>query len=290
VADLPAAGADKALLAEAMVGRSVAPARRAATVPGDVVCTLRGATVQGGGARPLLDAVDLDVRAGEVVAIAGVSGNGQATLADVLCGERVLNAGTLHIAGLALRARPRDFIEAGIARVPEDRHAVGVVGDLALWENAVLERHAGREFSRAGWLKRGAAMDFARRLIERFDVRGTEGGGVHTTTRRLSGGNMQKLILGRALSTAERPPFIVANQPTWGLDIGAVAYVHQQLLDAAAAGSAVLVISEDLDEVFALAHRIAVMHQGRLSPAQPTAEWTMARIGLAMAGTEHAAA
>jgi general nucleoside transport system ATP-binding protein len=290
VAELPAAGADKALLAEAMVGRSVAPARRAATTPGAVVCALHGATVRGTGARPLLDGVDLEVRAGEVVAIAGVSGNGQATLADVLCGERALDAGTLHLSGQPLRARPRDFIEAGIARVPEDRHAVGVVGDLALWENAVLERHAGREFSRAGWLKRGAAMAFARGLVERFDVRGTEGSGVHTTTRRLSGGNMQKLILGRALSTTQRPPLIVANQPTWGLDIGAVAYVHQQLLDAAAAGSAVLVISEDLDEVFALAHRIAVMHQGRLSPAQPTPEWTMARIGLAMAGTEHAAA
>ena len=292
VADLPAAGADadKAMLAEAMVGRSVAPASRTATLPGEVVCTLRGATVQGGGARPLLHALDLDVRAGEVVAVAGVSGNGQAVLADLLCGEQALNAGTLHIAGQALRARPRDFVEAGIARVPEDRHAVGVVGDLALWENAVLERHCSREFSRAGWLKRGAAMDFARGLIERFDVRGTEGGGVHTTTRRLSGGNMQKLILGRALSAAVRPPLIVANQPTWGLDIGAVAYVHQQLLDAAASGSAVLVISEDLDEVFALADRIAVMHQGRLSLARPAAEWTMAGIGLAMAGAEHAAA
>jgi len=290
VADLPAAGADKALLAEAMVGRSVAPARRAATAPGAVVCTLRGATLQGGGARPLLDALDLDVRAGEVVAIAGVSGNGQAALADLLCGEKALSAGTFTIAGRALRARARDFVEAGIARVPEDRHAVGVVGDLALWENAVLERHGGPEFSKAGWLRRGAAMDFARSLIERFDVRGTEGGGVHTTTRRLSGGNMQKLILGRALSAARRPPLIVANQPTWGLDIGAVAYVHQQLLDAAAAGSAVLVISEDLDEVFALADRIAVMHQGRLSAARPAADWTMSRIGLAMAGAEHAPA
>jgi general nucleoside transport system ATP-binding protein len=290
VADLPAAGADKAQLAEAMVGRSVAPAHRATTEPGDVVCALRDATVQGGGARPLLHALDLDVRAGEVVAVAGVSGNGQATLAELLCGERALDAGTLHIAGKALRARPRDFIDAGIARVPEDRHAVGLVGDLALWENAVLDRHNSREFARAGWLKRGAAMDFARRLIERFDVRGTEAGGVHTTTRRLSGGNMQKLILGRALSAAERPPFIVANQPTWGLDIGAVAYVHQRLLDAAAAGSAVLVISEDLDEVFALADRIAVMHQGRLCPARPSAEWTMAGIGLAMTGAEHAAA
>jgi len=122
-------------------------------------------------------------------------------------------------------------------------------------------------------------------------VRGTEGLGVDTPTRALSGGNMQKLILGRALSgapgaqgAAAAPRLIVANQPTWGLDVGAVAYVHQQLLDACAAGSAVLLISEDLDEIFALADRIAVMHHGRLTPARPAAQWTLASIGLAMAG------
>jgi ABC-type uncharacterized transport system ATPase subunit len=181
-----------------------------------------------------------------------------------------------------------------VARVPEDRHAVGVVGDLALWENAVLERHTDPAFAhRGGILKRGSAIAYAQQLVQRFDVRGTEGSGVQMATRRLSGGNMQKLILGRVLfapspdgapAKPTPPPLIIANQPTWGLDIGAVAYVHQQLLDAAAAGSAVLVISEDLDEVFALADRIAVMHHGRLGPALPRADWTLARIGLAMAG------
>ncbi len=298
VAVLPAAGADKALLAQAMVGRSVAPAERhaahepgavqAAGLRGAVVCELRGATLDGPGPRPLLDAVDLVLQAGEVVAVAGVAGNGQAALAELLCGERKLAAGTFAIDGQALRARPRDFIQAGVARVPEDRHAVGAVGDLALWENAVLERHADADFAHAGVMKRGAAMAFARRLIERFDLRGTDERGVHTLARRLSGGNLQKLILGRALSAARQPRLIVAHQPTWGLDIGAVAYVHQQLLDAAAAGSAVLVISEDLDEVLALADRIAVMHQGRLTPARPVAEWTLTRIGLAMAGSSEA--
>ncbi len=290
VATLPAAGASKAQLAEAMVGRSVAPARRAAAAaPGRVVCELRDATLTG---PPRLDRVNLAVRAGELVAVAGVSGNGQAALAALLCGELALDAGTLHIDGRPLRARPRNFIEASVARVPEDRHAVGVVAELTLWENAVLERYASPAFARAGVLRRGAAMAFARGLIERFDVRGTEGGGVQTLTRRLSGGNMQKLILGRALSTPTQPLLIVANQPTWGLDIGAVAYVHQRLLDAAAAGSAVLVISEDLDEVFALADRVAVMHHGRLTEAKPLDDWNFTRIGLAMAGAvdEHAAA
>jgi simple sugar transport system ATP-binding protein len=136
-------------------------------------------------------------------------------------------------------------------------------------------------------------MAFARSLVERFDVRGTESAGLATTTRSLSGGNMQKLILGRTLSgdpdMPTTPPLIVANQPTWGLDIGAVAYVHQQLLDACAQGSAVLLISEDLDEVFALADRIAVMHHGRLGAARPARDWTLAAIGLAMAGGEEAA-
>jgi simple sugar transport system ATP-binding protein len=190
----------------------------------------------------------------------------------------------LTIAGQPLAATPRAFVQAGVARVPEDRHAVGVVGDLALWENAVLERYAQPPFARGPLLDRRAAMAFSRRLVRDFDVRGTEGAGVQMATRRLSGGNMQKLILGRVLGRETPPLLVVANQPTWGLDIGAVAYVHQQLLDAAAAGSAVLVISEDLDEVFALADRIAVMHQGHLGPARPTAQWTLAAIGLAMAG------
>ena len=312
VATLPAAGANKAQLAALMVGRSVMPARRGAAAPiGGVVCEIIGGTVHDRGGKPLLDGLNLRVHAGEVVAVAGVSGNGQAALADLLCGERALDAGTLMLGGRPLQPSPRAFVKAGVARVPEDRHAVGVVGDMALWENVVLERYADAAFARNGFMKRGAAMGFATALLGRFDVRGAEARGVQTVTRRLSGGNMQKLILGRVLCAplapgtavgppggrspasggaalglgpADRPVLIVANQPTWGLDIGAVAYVHQQLLDAAAAGSAVLVISEDLDEVFALADRIAVMHHGHLSPAQPTADWTLARIGLAMAG------
>ncbi len=298
VAVLPAAGADKALLAEAMVGRSVPMPRRAAApaAGGTPACELRAATVRAPGGRqgrPWLDGVDLQVQPGEIVAVAGVSGNGQAVLAELLCGQRALDAGSLMVAGQALPPRPRAFVDAGVARVPEDRHAVGVVGDLALWENAVLERYHRPAYARYSVMKRRAAIADAQALVERFDVRGAEAAGVHTVTRRLSGGNMQKLILGRVLMTAgaagadrpvAAPPLIVANQPTWGLDVGAVAYVHQQLLDAAAAGSGVLLISEDLEEVFALADRIAVMHQGRLGAARPVGAWTLASIGLAMAG------
>jgi general nucleoside transport system ATP-binding protein len=269
VADLPAAGADKAMLAEAMVGRAVAPAVRRAHARGDVVAELPG--------------TPLAVRAGEVFAVAGVAGNGQQALADRLCGE---GAGGLVLEGRALAATPRAHVAAGVARIPEDRHAVGVVGDLPLWENAVLERYAQPAFARAGVVRRGAARGFAQSILERFDVRG---GGLDAPARALSGGNMQKLILGRELSGGV-PKLIVANQPTWGLDIGAVAYVHQQLLDAAAAGAAVVLISEDLDEIFALADRIAVIHHGVLGAPRAAGDWTLGDIGLAMSGARPAEA
>jgi simple sugar transport system ATP-binding protein len=252
------------------------------------VCELRDATVHGDGAWPLLDGVTLGLQRGEVLAIAGVAGNGQAALAEVLCGQRPLDAGQVLLQGSPLPRGPRAVVRAGVARIPEDRHAVGAVGDLALWENAVLEQYAEPAFARAGFVRRAAARAYAQDLVTRFDVRGTEGAGLDTVTRQLSGGNMQKLILGRALG-GRTPALVLANQPTWGLDVRAVAYVHQQLLDACAAGAAVLLISEDLDEILALADRIAVMHHGRLTPAEPTERWTLGRIGLAMAGGTHAA-
>jgi ABC-type uncharacterized transport system ATPase subunit len=292
IAVLPAAGADKALLAETMVGRQVQMPQRRPRTPGATVCRLQDATVQSADGRRVLDGVNLELRAGEIVAIAGVAGNGQQALAEALFGLQALSSGRLELNGRIMPAHARDWVRAGVARIPEDRHAVGMVGDLPLWENAMLERYAQPVFSRAGIVKRTAAQAHARRLIERFDVRGTEGQGLETTTRALSGGNMQKLILGRALvgdPSSEQPPtLIVADQPTWGLDIGAVAYVHQQLLDACARGAAMLLISEDLDEIFAIADRVAVLHHGRLSVARPAAEWTLADIGLAMAGAEHA--
>jgi ABC-type uncharacterized transport system ATPase subunit len=295
VADFPTAGADRALLAQAMVGRQVAPAaRRERPPPGAPVCTLEAVTVRGS-ARPLLHGVNLALHAGEVVAVAGVAGNGQHALAGLLHGLRRPDAGTVRLQGRAMPARAGEWVRAGVARIPEDRHAAGVVGDFPLWENAVLERAGEAPFARAGWLRRERAQAHARALVERFDVRGTEDRGLATPVRQLSGGNMQKLILGRALlgnpQAAGVPPLIVADQPTWGLDVGAVAYVHQQLLDAVAQGAALLLISEDLDEVFALADRIAVMYRGGLGEARPAAAWTQQAIGLAMAGEseQHAA-
>jgi general nucleoside transport system ATP-binding protein len=168
--------------------------------------------------------------------------------------------------------------------VPEDRQGVGVIGDLSVWENAIVERCRDRRFGRAGLIDRRSARNHAQRLVERYDVRLAS---IDAPARALSGGNMQKLILGRVL--AEEPRVVLANQPTWGLDVGALAYVHAELLAARSRGAAIVLLSEDLDEVFALADRIAVIHNGQLSPARPASQWTLAELGMALAGAGAAA-
>jgi simple sugar transport system ATP-binding protein len=225
-----------------------------------------------------LKQASFEVQAGEIFGIAGVSGNGQAQLADALYGLLEPERGTIQVDGRALPSVPRAVIRAGVARVPEDRGTVGVIGDLAVWENAISERYREPRFSRLGWLRRSEARDHAQAIVEQFDVRG---GGLDAPARSLSGGNIQKLILGRSL--VMQPGVVIANQPTWGLDVGAVSYIHSQLLAARARGAAILLISEDLDELFAIADRIAVMFQGVLSEARP--DWTVSAIGLAMAGS-----
>lgn len=296
-----AANTRQAQLAQWMVGHAIeAPQRHPAGAPGKPVCVLKD--VSSGSARERLVQASLSLHSGEIVAIAGVSGNGQGTLAELLCGTRSASAGTLEFLGRKLPDEPAELVAQGVARIPEDRHHVGVIGDLPLWENASAERLHSAHFSHWGWVRRAAAKVYAQRVMQAFDVRG---GGADTAARALSGGNMQKLILGRALTqpttgavtarsaattgtalamTGAAPRLIVAHQPTWGLDIGAVSYVQQQLLAARDAGAAVLLISDDLDEVMTLGDRIAVMHAGHLGPARPALEWTRASIGLAMAG------
>jgi simple sugar transport system ATP-binding protein len=193
--------------------------------------------------------------------------------------------------GRRLPARPRAWIDAGIARIPEDRVDMGVIGDAPVAMNAVAHRlrspaalRGGRLARALGLLDRARIRGEAERIVGDFDVRTT---GLEQPIRMLSGGNIQKFILGRELG--REPRVIVANQPTWGLDVGAVAFVHRQLLLARERGAAVLLISEDLDEIFAVADRIAVISNGRLSPARPARDWDAAAIGLAMAGGPAAA-
>ena len=279
----------QAQLAMWMVGHAVEVARRhPAAHVGGPVCQLENVSTARGD-RDRLDQVSLTLAQGEIVAIAGVSGNGQGALAEVLCGMRQATSGSVRLLGKPLLASPAWTVSQGVARIPEDRHGVGVVGDLSIWENAVSERLRSPAFSRGGIVRQAAAQAHARAVITTFDVRG---GTAQSAARGLSGGNMQKLILGRALmavdgaagDTRRTLVLIVAHQPTWGLDIGAVAFVQQQLIAARDAGAAVLVISDDLDEVLALGDRIAVMHAGQLSEALPFTSWTRKAIGLAMAG------
>ena len=288
VAQAQAKGTTQAQLAQWMVGHAVgAPQRRPCKSVGDAVCELRD--VSTAPARERLEHVSLSLKCGEIVAIAGVSGNGQVALAEVLCGTRRITAGSVELSGQPYPMQPAQLVAQGVARIPEDRHAVGVVGDLPVWENAVSERLRSSVFSQVLWVRRRAAQAYAAQVIAHFDVRG---GGAFSSARALSGGNMQKLILGRALlhpqaenlGAAATPRLIIAHQPTWGLDIGAVDYVQQQLIAARDAGAAVLLISDDLDEVLTLGDRVAVMHGGQLSAALPALEWTRESIGLAMAG------
>jgi general nucleoside transport system ATP-binding protein len=303
VGQAPTAEVTPAQLAAWMVGHAVTEARRLpATAVGEVVCELKDVSTEPStpSGRDRLAGVSLQLRRGEIVAVAGVSGNGQEALAGVLHGTHRPTRGAVTLLGQPMPARPAGRVALGVARVPEDRQAVGVVGELPLWQNAVSERLRAEPFSRwvfgLRWVRQRAARAQARRIVEQFDVRG---GGLDVPARSLSGGNLQKLILGRALLAPEigaggepgggdvavPPRLIVAHQPTWGLDVGAVATVQRALIAARDAGAAVLVISDDLDEVIALGDRVAVMHGGQLTPAWPGERWTREALGLAMAGS-----
>ncbi|PWC44365.1 ABC transporter ATP-binding protein [Azospirillum sp. TSO22-1] len=280
VATRRTAETDREELAALMVGRDIKPPTPAPMEPGEPVLALSGVTVASGHGRPLLDAVDLTVRRHQVIGIAGVSGNGQTALADLISGLIHADSGSVTLKGESVvAADPAAMVQRGVARIPEDRHAAGLVGAMSVWENLIAERYRDPAFSRFGVLKRGAARRYADEVIRAFDVRCP---GPDARTQLLSGGNMQKLILGRTL--AHRPDLILASQPTRGLDVGAVSYVHGRLLEARAAGAGVLLISEDLDEILALADCIAVIHHGRLTPLLPHDRVSIRQLGLLMAG------
>jgi simple sugar transport system ATP-binding protein len=265
-------------LARLMVGREVLPPAVEPVPRGAMLMELDGVSTSGPGVR--LDRVSLRLSGGEIVGIAGVSGNGQATLAALVAGMLAPSSGSLSVAGKpAAGWSPRAALAAGIGRIPEDRHSTGSIGDMTIAENVALERYRSTRFARRGFLDARAMRSFAESLIRDYEVKCP---GPAARIRLLSGGNMQKLILGRALDGD--PAVILANQPTRGLDVGAVAYVQERLLAARARGAAVLLISEDLDEVLALADRIAVMHRGRLSEPFARGEKTTAEIGALMAG------
>jgi ABC-type uncharacterized transport system ATPase subunit len=278
------AGADRSTLAELMVGRRVSAPQRTAAAAGAPVLALAGVTMRGRPGMPQLDAVDLEVGAGEIVGIAGVSGNGQTALSALVSGLARPDAGRVTLFGRpAPLGDPDATVAAGVARIPEDRHHDGVVGDMAVWENLLIEQVRRPEAQRWGFVRRAAARRAAVDAIAAWDVRCP---GPDARTRLLSGGNIQKLILARTIG--RKPGLIIANQPTRGLDIGAVTEIHRRLLAARAEGAGVLLVSEDLDELFALADRIGVLYRGRLFAPRPAETLTVRALGLMMAGQEAA--
>ena len=268
---------NKAELAELMVGHRVTRPTREASTPGEIALEARDITVKIGDVERLKK-ISFRLRAGEILGIIGVSGNGQAALGQILSGTLARTSGELLLFGEPIdNPDVAEIIGAGIGRIPEDRNRDGAIGEMAIWENAVLERLP--SFSKHGLVDRRAGMAFAQEIIDTFDVRG---GNPASRTRLLSGGNMQKLILGRNLH--ERPRVLVAAQPARGLDEGAVAAVHGRILEARRQGTAVLLISEDLDEVIALADRIQAIVGGKLSAPIDADEANARALGLMMAG------
>ncbi len=284
VATLPAAEAEQRELARLMVGRDVSLPQRRGSRIGDTVLEVRDLWVRDDRDRLAVRGIDLVLRAGEIVGIAGVAGNGQRELAEALAGLRRVERGNVRIGGRELtHASPRQRLESGIAYVPEDRTGVGLCMQLTLWENAILRHYTRTRFRRGLLLNRSAARRFASELVETYQIVPPV---VCARVGSLSGGNQQKLLLGREL--AFRPRCIVALHPTRGVDVGATEQIYRALLAHRDAGAAVLLISEDLDELFALADRIGVLYEGQLVGMLPVEAADRERIGLLMAGIKAA--
>jgi simple sugar transport system ATP-binding protein len=229
---------------------------------------------------PALRGVSLEVRSGEILGVAGVAGNGQSELAQVLTGLRHCSRGSVTVNGAEIANRtPRDAISQHVAHVPEDRTGVGTAPNLSVADNLIMKTYRNAPVSRRWSIDTGAVRRFANRLRETYSIAAPT---VDTEARLLSGGNLQRLILAREIES--NPRLMVAVQPTRGLDVGAIVTVHRLLLDQRQAGSATILISEDLDEILALADRIAVLYEGRLVGLFSAAEADVAEIGLRMTG------
>jgi len=279
----------RASLARLMVGREVGlpQSRERAAVPPDRPALLTATDVSALGDRgtPALRNVSFSLRAGEILGLAGVSGNGQRELAEVLAGIRVPTGGQIVLDGRELTGGPEQRMSAGLGYIPEERMRDGVILPFTVEENLILRDHAHPPYARGPFLDWQHIHANARELIARFRVKAS---GPQAPIRNLSGGNIQKVIMGREL--ARSPRVLVAAQPTRGVDIGATEYIHHLLLELRHRGAGILLISEDLDEILALADRIAVIHDGAIAAVLPRAEATAERLGLLMSGADARAA
>ncbi|MGC4191818.1 MAG: ABC transporter ATP-binding protein [Thermomicrobiales bacterium] len=282
------AGSTSAQLAEMMVGREVLlRVNRPPAHPGETLLSLEDIACTGDHGQTTLDIASLGLRRGEILGICGVEGNGQTEFVEVLAGLRKPDRGRMMTQGTDTAGKdPNAFREAGISYIPEDRHGRGLVLDFPLWENTLLGNTNRRSFASNGMVKGGAIRTLTRKLMDAFDVRAP---GPQTPARALSGGNQQKLIIARELE--RDPDILLAIQPTRGLDVGAIEFVHRKIVETRDAGKAVLLLSFDLDEILDLSDRIAVLYQGRIAGEFLSGQVSRTELGLLMGGRtneEHA--
>jgi simple sugar transport system ATP-binding protein len=267
-------------LAQMMVGRPVElEVEKGPAKPAEPVLEIAGLSVRDDRGHLAVRDLDLVVRAGEIVAVAGVQGNGQTELVEAITGLRRTVAGSVRIAGTDIRPDPRRILEAGVAHVPEDRLEEGLVPGFTIAENLCLNTYYLRPFADGLRLHRDAILATATELVGQFDIRTPS---VFNEVANLSGGNQQKVIVAREFS---RPiKLLVAAQPTRGLDVGSIEYIHRRVVEKRDEGAAVLIVSTELDEVLALGDRIAVMYQGRIVAILDRADATPERLGLYIGG------
>lgn len=272
-------------LSRMMVGRNVSfSVDKKPSTPGETVLKVEHMTVPSKShSNNAVKDVSFNVRRGEIVCIAGIDGNGQSEFVQGLTGLENITGGTVTFCGKDItHASIRDRSKAGMSHIPEDRHKHGLVLDYSLEQNMVLQRYWAPEFQNHGFIKSKAVRDHAVRLIEQYDVR--SGQGPVTITRSMSGGNQQKAIIAREIDKA--PELLVAVQPTRGLDVGAIEYIHKQLVAQRDSGKAVLLVSLELDEVMDVSDRILVMYEGELVGQLDPKKVTVEELGLYMAGAK----
>jgi general nucleoside transport system ATP-binding protein len=283
----PTSETTKQDLANWMVGREVGFApNRGVVERGEVRLKLEAVSCGSDRGTPGLRSVSLDVQAGEILGIAGVSGNGQRELAETVTGLRKVTEGRVTLEGENVtNLLPVELTERMLSYIPEERMRDGMIRNFSVAENMILREHHKMPFSRSGFLNLGEIARHSAELITKFQVKTPS---QETLAKNLSGGNIQKVVIARELS--RKPRVILAAQPTRGLDIGATEYVRQQLIEQRNIGTAILLISEDLDEILALSDRVAVIYEGQIMDIIPRDEATPAKLGLLMAGVKEATA
>jgi general nucleoside transport system ATP-binding protein len=279
---VPRQGATEESLARAMVGREVLlRVEKKPAEAGDVLLSVQDLHVRDDRGIEKVRGISLEVRAGEIVGIAGVDGNGQTELIEALTGLRRAETGRIEVGGRDLHhASTREVLDAGLGHIPEDRQRRGLVLEFSLAENVALHDYALPPDSKWGWLFPNRLVERARRLIKEFDVRG---GGPFTPAGALSGGNQQKLVAAREIS--RDPKALIAAQPTRGLDVGAIEYLHRRLVTERDEGRAILLVSLELEEIFSLSDRILVIYEGQIV-GEHTGEVSEEQIGFEMVGVQ----